>query len=70
MQPLTQRKAINITYSDCESVALGSQHAMRMRRVVICGSAALRYFTTLSHKGQDFRKKKLFTIIIIIIIII
>jgi hypothetical protein len=30
-------KAINITYSECVSVALGIQHAKRMRRIVICG---------------------------------
>jgi hypothetical protein len=29
--------AINITYSECVSVALGIQHAMRMRHVAICG---------------------------------
>jgi hypothetical protein len=29
--------AISITYSECMSVALGIQHATRMRHVVICG---------------------------------
>ena len=29
-------KTINTTYSDCVFVALGIQHAMRMRRIVIC----------------------------------
>jgi len=31
------RKAINITYSECVFVGLGIQHAVRMRRVIICG---------------------------------
>ena len=52
-------KAISITHSEYVSVALGIQHAMRMRRVVIrglCGSTI--YFFTLSHEWYDFRKRK------------
>jgi len=30
-------KTTNITYSECVFVALGSQHAMRLRNIVICG---------------------------------
>ena len=30
-------KAISITYSECVSVALVIQHAMRMRHIVVCG---------------------------------
>jgi len=52
-------KAINITYSDWVFGALGTQHVMRMRRI-ICGMHAPLYniFSTLSHKRHDFRKKK------------
>ena len=31
------RKAITITYSGCEFVAIGIQHAMRMLHTVTCG---------------------------------
>ena len=39
-------------------VALGTQHAMRMRRIVIVDLLALQYFSTLSHKQHDYRKQK------------
>jgi len=40
------------------SVALVIQHAMRVRHIVISDLPALQYFSTLSNKRQDFRKKK------------
>ena len=42
-------------------VALVIQHAKRMHRIVLSSAASLTppYFSTLSHKLQDFRKKLL-----------
>jgi hypothetical protein len=50
-------KAMSITYCECVFVALGFQHEMRMRHVVVCALLALHYFSTLSHKRHGFRKK-------------
>ena len=53
-------KARSIQYSECVSVALVNQHAMRMRRIPSCvTSLAVSYYPTLSHKRYDLRKKKM-----------
>jgi hypothetical protein len=56
---IVREKAIRVTYSECVFVALVIQHAMGMRRAVICGlPGTIIFFSTFSHKRQDFRKKK------------
>jgi hypothetical protein len=46
-------KAISITYFECVSVALGIQHAKRMRHIVICGfSGSTKFIHIISLKGM------------------
>jgi hypothetical protein len=42
-------KAIIITYSECVFVALGVQHAMRMRHIAVCGLSGSTFFSRLIH---------------------
>jgi len=58
VQPMMQWGELSITYSDCVYVALGIPHAMRKRRVIVCGLPALQYFSTSFHKWHDFRKER------------
>ena len=54
-------RAISITYSECVSVTSDIQHAMRMHPIISPYVACLvlpHFFSTLSHKRYDFRKKK------------
>jgi hypothetical protein len=55
---------MSIAYSECVFVALGIEHAMRMRSIVLSSLAypGQRHFYKLSDKMHDFRKKKLLNI--------
>ena len=61
-----REKEIIITYSECRCVcvcvcvALVTQHAKRMCHVILLSVACLSppHFITLSHKRQDFLKKR------------
>jgi hypothetical protein len=50
-------ETISITHSECVSVTLVIQHTNRMRRTILSPVSFqdLKYFSTLSHKRQEFR---------------
>ena len=53
-------KGMCIKYSECVSVTLGIQHAMRMRHIVICGMFGFKLFSSLYLKnGTIFGKNAL-----------
>ena len=51
-------EAIPVTCSECVSVALIIQHAVRMPHIVSSVAClAVQYFHTSSHTGRDIKKK-------------
>jgi len=57
-------EAISITYSEKGVLAVVTQHAQRLRRILLLSMTCLtpQYFSTLSHKGHEFREKNVMDI--------
>jgi hypothetical protein len=59
VQKLLQwKKTVSITCSESVFAALGIQHAMRMRHIVISGLLSFTFLFYIISKQHDFRKKK------------
>jgi len=55
---MLQCKAVSITYSECVFVALGIEHSMRMRRIILCGlHGSTVFFAHYLINGKIFGKK-------------
>ena len=55
MHQLLQWKTMDVTQTECVFVALGIQHTMRMRHIIICDLPCSKTFYHISHNQHDFR---------------